>query len=60
MSTLAVTEITAACNRDYQTARERQSRSVESMTVARFLSRLTGHVRDRSGSECTVISWKLC
>jgi hypothetical protein len=28
MSTLAVTEITAACNRDYKPARQRQSRSI--------------------------------
>ena len=47
----AVTQITAACNRDYEPARQRQSRltvlSVESVSDAGFLFLLTGHVRDR-------------
>jgi hypothetical protein len=47
----AVTQITIACNRDYEPARQRQSRlivlSVESVIDSGVLSRLTGHVKEK-------------
>jgi hypothetical protein len=50
MPALAVTEITAACNRDHN-PQDSGTRSIllsgESGTDAGFLSRFTGHVRDR-------------